>query len=278
MAHALRGHPADREFLSRNGHPYESRILKRQPVAGTTRSVHVRLLMPVLICRVSCSASTDSAGSGNASALPIRLRSPACGSDRGGRRAIGTWAAVYAASEGLDAGIKTSARGRGSSKIENYLDFLPVRRQELATRAINQAQKFGQMMVAHDGAPSLQSASLPDRTRQRAETDDSVDRYSNGAQYNKPSIPGLEIRGGVCTGATNMEAQLCEGGSHCGRRRKLGGPGCGVPDRLCEKGPHISSLSTPPTRCRATLSSASKLIRKLACTCIPKSRLRARRT
>ena len=66
----------------------------------------------------------------------------------------GLAAAVYAASEGLDAlVIETEAPGGqagSSSKIENYLGFpTGISGQELAARAITQAQKFGaQMMVA----------------------------------------------------------------------------------------------------------------------------------
>src|SRR6202043_3425196 len=68
----------------------------------------------------------------------------------------GLAAAVYAASEGLDVlVIETNAPGGqagSSSKIENYLGFpTGVSGQELASRAITQAQKFGaKMMVGHD--------------------------------------------------------------------------------------------------------------------------------
>ena len=67
----------------------------------------------------------------------------------------GLAAAVYAASEGLDAlVIETNAPGGqagSSSKIENYLGFpTGISGQELAARAIAQAQKFGaKFMVAH---------------------------------------------------------------------------------------------------------------------------------
>src|SRR5438876_8587649 len=67
----------------------------------------------------------------------------------------GLAAAVYAASEGLDALlIETDAPGGqagSSSKIENYLGFpTGVSGQELAARALAQAQKFGaKLMVGH---------------------------------------------------------------------------------------------------------------------------------
>ena len=66
----------------------------------------------------------------------------------------GLAAAVYAASEGLDAlVIETDAPGGqagSSSKIENYLGFpTGISGQELTARATAQAQKFGaKFMVA----------------------------------------------------------------------------------------------------------------------------------
>ena len=70
----------------------------------------------------------------------------------------GLAAAVYAASEGLDAlVIETAAPGGqagSSSKIENYLGFpTGISGQELANRATAQALKFGaEMTVAHSVA------------------------------------------------------------------------------------------------------------------------------
>ena len=70
----------------------------------------------------------------------------------------GLAAAVYAASEGLDVliieGASTGGQAGSSSKIENYLGFpTGVSGQELAARAIVQAEKFGaKMMLAHSVA------------------------------------------------------------------------------------------------------------------------------
>jgi thioredoxin reductase (NADPH) len=132
----------------------------------------------------------------------------------------GLAAAVYAASEGLDAlVIETDAPGGqagSSSKIENYLGFpTGVSGQELASRAITQAQKFGaQMMVAHqvvqlkcdrrpyevvlDNGNTLAARSLV---------------ISTGAQYNKLPVENLKrFEGqGIYYGATYIESQLCEG-------------------------------------------------------------------
>jgi thioredoxin reductase (NADPH) len=131
----------------------------------------------------------------------------------------GLAAAVYAASEGLDAlVIETNAPGGqagSSSKIENYLGFpTGVSGQELAARAITQAEKFGaKMMVAHD-VVRLDCARRPYKVvldNGNALAARSV-VIATGAQYNKPHIANLEkFEGqGVYYGATYMEAQLCE--------------------------------------------------------------------
>jgi thioredoxin reductase (NADPH) len=130
----------------------------------------------------------------------------------------GLAAAVYAASEGLDALlIETDAPGGqagSSSKIENYLGFpTGISGQELAARALTQAQKFGaKMMVAHrvvklncrqspyqlvlDNGNILKSRAIV---------------ISTGAQYNKLPLENLtQFEGqGIYYDATYMESQLC---------------------------------------------------------------------
>lgn len=132
----------------------------------------------------------------------------------------GLAAAVYAASEGLDALlIETEAPGGqagSSSKIENYLGFpTGVSGQELSTRAIHQAQKFGaRMMVAHTVA-KLECRRSPYRLilDDGSALSTRAVVIATGAQYNKPAIPNLQrFEGqGVYYGATFMESQLCEG-------------------------------------------------------------------
>src|SRR6185312_6414113 len=67
----------------------------------------------------------------------------------------GLAAAVYAASEGIDALLLETGTPGGqagsSSKIENYLGFpTGISGQELTTRALTQAMKFGaDIMVSH---------------------------------------------------------------------------------------------------------------------------------
>jgi thioredoxin reductase (NADPH) len=129
-------------------------------------------------------------------------------------------AAVYAASEGLDVlVIETDAPGGqagSSSKIENYLGFpVGISGQELASRAITQAEKFGAKMIVAREVVRLDCAGRPynvvldDGNTLAARTV----IIATGAHYNKPAIPNLEkFKGqGVYYGATYMESQLCEG-------------------------------------------------------------------
>src|SRR4029077_1381332 len=131
----------------------------------------------------------------------------------------GLAAAVYAASEGLDAlVIETDAPGGeagSSSKIENYLGFpMGISGQELAGRASAQAAKFGaKMMVAH----SVDRLDCSRRPYQVVlENGNAIHSravvISTGAQYNKPRLANLQqFEGrGVYYGATFIEAQLCE--------------------------------------------------------------------
>jgi thioredoxin reductase (NADPH) len=132
----------------------------------------------------------------------------------------GLAAAVYAASEGLDALVVEAESPGGqagsSSKIENYLGFpTGVSGMELANRAIAQAQKFGAKMMIGHGVARLDCSKRPyeivldnnDRLAARSIV------ISTGAQYNKPQIADLkQFEGrGIYYGATYIEAQLCVG-------------------------------------------------------------------
>jgi thioredoxin reductase (NADPH) len=213
-----------REFLSRNGHPYtyvdlESDSHAQEILDRFNVTLHE---VPVLICRGTKVLRNPTP---QEVADCLGLNNPV---DESKVRDVivvgggpsGLAAAVYAASEGLKVlVIETSAPGGqagSSSKIENYLGFpTGISGFELATRAINQAQKFGaEMLVAHD-VVRLHC----DRRPYQIELDNGQKLTSrtvviaSGAQYNKPDIPGREkFEGvGVYYGATNMEAPLCEG-------------------------------------------------------------------
>lgn len=132
----------------------------------------------------------------------------------------GLAAAVYGASEGLDVLLieATSPGGQAgsSSKIENYLGFpTGISGQELAARALTQAEKFSaKMMLAHsvvrlDCSSRPYGIVLDNGTTLAAR----AVVISTGAQYNKPQLANLpKFEGqGIYYGATHMESQVCAG-------------------------------------------------------------------
>jgi thioredoxin reductase (NADPH) len=212
-----------REFLSRNGHPYTFVDLDTDAQAQEMLD-HFNVSIkdvPVLICQGTKVMRNPKP---QEVAECLGLNSPVDESQVRdvivvGGGPSGLAAAVYAASEGLKVlVIETSAPGGqagSSSKIENYLGFpTGISGFELATRAINQAQKFGaEMLVAHD-VVRLHCDRRPYQIEldngQKLTTRTVV--IASGAQYNKPDIPNrAKFEGtGVYYGATNMEAPLCE--------------------------------------------------------------------
>jgi thioredoxin reductase (NADPH) len=132
----------------------------------------------------------------------------------------GLAAAVYAASEGLDALLLETDTPGGqagsSSKIENYLGFpTGISGQELTGRALTQALKFGAHMIVARSAVRLNC----DRRPYKVILDDGTTLaartilIATGAQYNKPPIPNLSrFEGlGIYYGATHIESQMCSG-------------------------------------------------------------------
>src|SRR5262249_10178583 len=149
---------ANKDFLTRNSHPYAyvdldhdedaQQLLDRFGVGSGD--------VPVLICRgevvlrnPTTTRIADCLGF-NEAIDPARPRDLIIiGAGPGGLAA-----AVYGASEGLDVLMLESEAPGGqagsSSKIENYLGFpMGISGQELASRALSQAVKFGaEVMVA----------------------------------------------------------------------------------------------------------------------------------
>ncbi len=132
----------------------------------------------------------------------------------------GLAAAVYGASEGLRTLVLESCAPGGqagsSSKIENYLGFpTGITGQELATRALVQAEKFGATIAVArtarffhcDATPYVVELDTGERIRTRAVI------IATGARYRRPDIPNLERfeNLGVYYAATHIEAAFCRG-------------------------------------------------------------------
>jgi thioredoxin reductase (NADPH) len=220
-------HSADtlrlREFLTRNNHPYSyidldtdkgsQELLDRFRVQLTE--------IPVVICsgqRVLRNPSNhelaDCLGL-NVSVDQTQIRDLIIV----GAGPSGLAAAVYAASEGLDALVveeeSPGGQAGSSSRIENYLGFpTGLSGQELTARAIAQAQKFGAKMLIARKVVRLNCDQRP----YQIVLDDGTALatraivIATGAQYNKLHVDNLaKFEGkGIYYGATFIESQLCQ--------------------------------------------------------------------
>jgi thioredoxin reductase (NADPH) len=213
-----------KEFLTRNGHPYTFVDLDSDPGVQELldRFGVGEADVPVLICRETVVLRNptnlqiaDCLGF-NEAIDPARLRDILIV----GAGPAGLAAAVYGASEGLDVLLVESEAPGGqagsSSKIENYLGFpTGISGQELAGRALTQAEKFGAELMIAKGARRLQCERRPyaieidDGTRVLARTV----VIATGAQYRKLRVENLDrFEGaGVYYAASPIEAQLCRG-------------------------------------------------------------------
>jgi thioredoxin reductase (NADPH) len=211
-----------KEFLTRNGHPYTFVDLDRDP--GVQELLDRFTVgpgdVPVLICRETVVLRNptnlqiaDCLGF-NEAIDQARLRDVLIV----GAGPAGLAAALYGASEGLDVLVLESEAPGGqagsSSKIENYLGFpTGISGQELAARALTQAEKFGAEMMIAKGARRLACEKRPyaveidDGPRAMARTV----VIATGARYRRLGVENLErFEGaGVYYGATPIEAQLC---------------------------------------------------------------------
>jgi thioredoxin reductase (NADPH) len=211
-----------REFLSRNGHPYTTVDLDRDAgVQELLDRYHIEAGdIPVVICRAElvlrnptisqladCLGFNERIDQTHVRDLIIVGAGPA-----------GLAAAVYAASEGLNALVVEAEAAGGqagtSSRIENYLGFPNgISGSELAARAAAQAMKFGaEMLVANDATtldclrrPHVIEASGGRRLVARAII------IATGARYRRLDLENLDrFEGaGVYYAATPMEAKLC---------------------------------------------------------------------
>jgi thioredoxin reductase (NADPH) len=213
-----------KEFLTRNGHPYQYIDLDRDADAQDLLDrFHVSAAdVPVLICGgaaplrnpsnqqiAACLGFNDAIDQTHLRDLVIIGAGPA-----------GLAAAVYGASEGLDVLVLEAnvpgGQAGSSSRIENYLGFpTGISGLELTARAYAQAEKFGAEVMIAKGATKLAcdrgpyAVQMDDGTRVAAR----ALIIATGAEYRKPALDNLsQFEGaGVYYGATPMEAQLCAG-------------------------------------------------------------------
>jgi thioredoxin reductase (NADPH) len=213
-----------REFLARNGYPFQMIDLDRDDGVQALldqyqigpRDVPVVLYRGEIVLRNPTNEAVADCLGFNESVDLAAVRDVVIV----GAGPSGLGAAVYAASEGLDTlVIETTAPGGqagSSSRIENYLGFPNgVSGQELAARATTQAQKFGADLIVAKRVMRLEC----DRARYAIDIDGGS-RIStraiviaSGAQYRKLDLERLaDFEGsGVYYAATFMEAQLCRG-------------------------------------------------------------------
>ena len=213
-----------KEFLVRNGHPFQYIDLDRDDEAQEflDRFQISVADIPVVICHgdavlrnpdngriADCLGFNEEIDDTRVSDLVVVGAGPA-----------GLAAAVYAASEGLDVLVLESnvpgGQAGSSSRIENYLGFpTGISGLDLTGRAYAQALKFGAHVVVARGATRLAC----DGQRYTVEVDQGprvrarAIIIATGAQYRKPALDNLSaFEGtGVYYGATPMEAQLCAG-------------------------------------------------------------------
>jgi thioredoxin reductase (NADPH) len=213
-----------REFLTRNGHPFQFIDLDRDKDAQELIDrFHVSSAdVPVLICGVEtvlrnptnaqiadCLGFNEVVDQTRVNDLVVVGAGPA-----------GLAAAVYGASEGLNVLVLESnvpgGQAGSSSRIENYLGFpTGISGLDLTGRAYSQALKFGAHVMVAKGATRLAC----DGQRYTIEIDGGQTVLgrtviiATGAEYRKPALENLSTfeGAGIYYGATPMEAQLCRG-------------------------------------------------------------------
>jgi thioredoxin reductase (NADPH) len=211
-----------RDFLSRNGVPYEwvevddtERVLGLLPAGAAPDELPICVL-PSGVRLAPATLEEVAAGLGMVSAptlgeydLTIVGAGPA-----------GLAAAVYAASEGLRVvaieSVAPGGQAGTTSMIENYLGFPQgISGGELATRATAQARRFGAEIllarrladITRDGPGYLARLSDGTTVRSRAML------LASGVDWRRLEVPGIDelLGSGVYYGAGPSEALTCEG-------------------------------------------------------------------
>jgi thioredoxin reductase (NADPH) len=211
-----------REFLTRNGHPHTYVDLDTDTDAQALLDRFDLKIdeIPVVICSgkavlrnpttqqlAKCLGFAGTVDESHIRDVVIVGAGPA-----------GLAAAVYAASEGLDAVVIEAefpgGQAGASSKIENYIGFpTGISGLDLTGRAVVQAEKFGAQMLVGQRVVQIHCDQTPYKLS--LENGGILQARSiiiaAGAQYNKPNIANLkQFEGkGIYYAATFMESQLC---------------------------------------------------------------------
>ena len=211
-------------FLSRNGHPYQSLDPENDSCAGTLveRFQVSREELPIVLCpggQILRNPSEDQV------ARCIGLVGP-LDPDKlydvivVGAGPAGLATSVYAGSEGLSV-LTIDCRAFGgqagaSARIENYLGFpTGISGMALMGRAFSQAQKFGVEMAIPDEAVQLECGNLPCRVQ--LATSELVQARSvviaTGARYRRLAVERLDEFEGTSVHywASALEADLASG-------------------------------------------------------------------
>lgn len=210
-----------REFLTKNAQPFVWLDLETDAALGDLLDAFQLGVQdtPVLLC--SQKAHRNPSNSDIASWLGLNRIPEAEVHDVVvvGAGPAGLAATVYAASEGLGV-VTLDCSGPGgqagtSSKIENYLGFPSgISGQELADRALLQAQKFGATLASARRVKELecQGPTYLVHLEDGSQLCTRAIVVASGARYRKlalPELPHFEGRG-VFYGATAMEGVLCK--------------------------------------------------------------------
>ncbi len=212
-----------RDFLSRNGVPYEwvevddsGHVAALLPVEETDPALLPVCILPSGIRLAPATLEAVAEGLGMVSAptlseydLTIVGAGPA-----------GLAAAVYAASEGLRAvaieSVAPGGQAGTTSMIENYLGFPQgISGSELATRATAQARRFGAEVllarrladITKDGPGYVARLSDGASVRSRAML------LATGVDWRRLEVPGIDelLGSGIYYGAGPSEAVTCSG-------------------------------------------------------------------
>jgi thioredoxin reductase (NADPH) len=212
-----------KEFLARNGHPFHYVDLDRDRTAQdlldrfrvTVNDVPVLLCQGAAVLRNPTNAQIANCLGLNADIDQSQIHDVVIV----GAGPAGLAAAVYAASEGLDALVLESnvpgGQAGSSSRIENYLGFpTGISGLDLTGRAYAQAVKFGAQVMVANGVTRLACGGQQRYTVDMDGARQAVARtviIATGAMYRKPALANLSTfeGAGVYYGATPMEAQLC---------------------------------------------------------------------